>query len=71
MLGTPAWDEALGTALCIASTLVSQTVLSQLVSPAHDERELHVMSSHTRSGACAALDTLQEDTIPVSGSAFT
>lgn len=48
MLGIPTWDEALGTAVSTASTLISQMLLSQLVSPAHDEREFCVISPHTQ-----------------------
>lgn len=42
------WGTALGTAVSTASTLVSQMLLSHLLSPAHGEKELCVLSPHTQ-----------------------
>lgn len=50
MLGTPAWDEAVGRAVSTASTSVSQMLLSQLVSPAHSERDLCYVPTHSGLG---------------------
>lgn len=71
MLGTPTWGEALGTAVSTPSTLVARWSYHSLC-PQLMMRESFMSCTHTpRSGTCAALDTLLEDTIPVCGSAFT